>query len=145
MGKRHIARECALKILYAIDINEEQKVDDCISMVWSMSPNYSPEIKKYAEELVQGASKYKEAIDRIISNYIKNWKLERISIIDRNILRLGIYELLYESLDDKIIMNEAIEIAKKYGSYDSFQFVNAIMDAINKDWKNKEKKIENLI
>lgn len=145
MGKRHLARECALKILYAIDVNETSKIDDCISKVWSILPNYSNEVKEYAEELVRGAFKYKELIDKIISNYIRDWTLDRISIIDRNILRLGIYELLYEALDDRIIMDEAIEIAKKYGSYDSFQFINAIMDAVNKNLKNKEKKIGNII
>jgi transcription antitermination protein NusB len=133
MGKRRQAREYALKLLYALDMQHDETIDSCLEMLNKVYSHYQEDIKQYAELLAKGTLSHIESIDRYISEYIRNWKLERISPIDRNILRLGIYELLYEALDEKIIIDEAVEIAKKYGSTDSFQFVNAVLDAINKN------------
>lgn len=133
MGKRRKAREYALKILYALDIQNDDKIDDCLAMLDSIYAHCPKEIKEYAESLAKGTLNHLDTIDKYISDYIRNWKIERMSPIDRNILRLGIYELLYEALDEKIIIDEAVEIAKKYGSNDSFQFINAVLDAINKN------------
>jgi N utilization substance protein B len=135
MGKRRRAREYALKMLYASDVGQFKEADDCLAMFWTLSRNCPDDIKKYAETLMRGTLERIQRIDAIICEYIKNWKLERIAPIDRNILRLGIYELLYEALDEKIIIDEAVEIAKKYGSSDSFQFINAILDAVNKKYR----------
>ncbi|OGF61463.1 MAG: transcription antitermination factor NusB [Candidatus Fischerbacteria bacterium RBG_13_37_8] len=135
MGKRRRAREYALKMLYASDVGQFKEADECLSQFWTLSNNCPDDIKQYAETLMRGALGHLQAIDAIISEYIKNWTLERIAPIDRNILRLGIYELLYEALDEKIIIDEAVEIAKKYASADSFQFINAILDAVNKKYR----------
>jgi N utilization substance protein B len=152
MGKRRKAREYALKILYALDIQNDEKIDNCCAMLDSLYVNCPDQIKEYAETLAKGTLSHLDSIDKYISEYIRNWKLERISPIDRNILRLGIYELLYEALDEKIIIDEAVEIAKKYGSNDAFQFINAVLDAINKNMrscqrssKKKQKQLSTII
>ncbi len=87
----------------------------------------------YARRLVEGASKHGEAIDELIRRFAENWRLERMPIIDRNILRLAIYEMLYESSVPKVvIVDEAIELAKKFGSENSGRFVNGLLDGVLK-------------
>lgn len=87
----------------------------------------------YARRLVEGASEHGEAIDALIRRFAENWRLERMPIIDRNILRLAIYEMLYESSVPKVvIVDEAIELAKKFGSENSGRFVNGLLDGVLK-------------
>ncbi|PTB86287.1 transcription antitermination factor NusB [cyanobacterium G8-9] len=136
MGNRRKAREYALFMLYAYDTTK-------------LDPNYilenfyadeerakaSRKIKEYAEKLFKKVLENKPFIDRTIESKSKHWKLSRMSTIDRNILRIATYELLYEDLDPPIVINEAIEIGKRYGDSESGVFINGILDAINKDLK----------
>lgn len=141
MGKRRKARELALKILYAYDAKKSLDIKECINEFWSMYPDCPKDIKEYVELLAIGTIERIKKIDNIIIGYIKNWTIERLALIDRNILRLAIYELLYEALDEKIIINEAIEIAKKYGDIEAYQFINAVLDAISKRYRTINSKI----
>jgi N utilization substance protein B len=141
MGRRK-AREIALKILYAYDAEEGSKIQDCINAFWSLYPKCPKDVKEYAESLVINTIERIDKIDNIISVYIKNWKLNRLALIDRNILRIGTYELLYEALDERIIINEAVELAKKYGDAESYQLVNGILDSINKKYRCKHIEVE---
>lgn len=141
MGRRRKARELALKILYAYDVKGSSDIKECINGFWSIYPNCPEDIKEYARLLVIGTIERIKKIDNIIIGYIKNWKIERLALVDRNILRLATYELLFEALDEKIIINEAIEIAKKYGDAESYQFINAILDAVSKKYKSMSSKI----
>lgn len=87
----------------------------------------------YARQLAQGATLHAEAIDELIRRFAENWRLERMPIIDRNILRLAVYEMLYESSVPKVvIVDEAIELAKKFGSENSGRFVNGLLDGVLK-------------
>ena len=132
MGNRRKARENALQLLYELEFDGERPnggarwdsfaEDDMVA---------SGEIRLFAEELVKGVKANEEAIDECIRGASTNWKLERMALVDRNILRMATYELLYLSeIPRKVSMNEAIEIAKRFGTEDSSAFINGILDKI---------------
>lgn len=133
MRKRTKAREFALQILYQIDITRTD-AEACLEDFWkSRGDETEPEVKEFAEKIVFGAIERKDDIDKVISEAAQNWEIGRMAVVDRNILRLTTYELLYrEDIPPKVSINEAIEIAKKYGDRDSGKFVNGILDKINK-------------
>ena len=131
MRKRSRGREFALQMLYQIDIRRV----DCAQILQEFWQHYQPpaEVKTFAEQIVQGAVMHLEEIDPLIARHADNWDLKRMAVIDRNILRLGAYELLYtEDVPPKVCINEAIELAKRFGDDDSGKFINGILDAIHK-------------
>ena len=139
MRKRTKAREAALKILYAIDITGDEP-KKCIDSHWEESDEKDIEVKTFANSLVLGASNKRKEIDKIISECATNWQLNRMAVIDRNILRFAAYELLFaEEIPPKVTINEAIDIAKRYGDSESGKFVNGILDKIHKDIEKKAK------
>jgi len=132
MRKRTQAREAALKILYAIDITKEPP-EKCIDNFWLSQDEVKPEVRYFAEALVRGVCANKAEIDKMITAHATNWELGRMAVIDRNILRAATYELIFsEDIPPKVAMNEAIDLAKKYGDKDSGSFVNGVLDKINK-------------
>ena len=132
MRKGTRARECALKILYAIDITKDD-AKKCIDAFWQDNEEAESQVREFASALVLGVSKNIDSIDKIISAYATNWQMKRMAVIDRNILRFATYELLFmEDIPPKVSINEAIDIAKKYGDKDSGKFVNGVLDKINK-------------
>lgn len=132
MRKRTKARECALKILYAIDITKDEP-RGCIDIFWRNEERAESDVKKFANSIVLGVAEKKAEIDKLISKYTTNWQLGRMAVIDRNVLRYATYELLFaEDIPPKVAINEAIDIAKKYGDKDSGKFVNGVLDKINK-------------
>ena len=132
MRKRTKARECALKILYAMDIGKGD-CDKCIETFWKDVEPCDAETRAFADSLVRGVAKNIDEIDKIISSSATNWQLGRMAVVDRNILRFAAYELLFsKDIPPKVSINEAIDIAKKYGDADSGKFVNGILDRINK-------------
>jgi transcription antitermination factor NusB len=132
MRKRTKAREYVLQILYAVDITKDDP-QDCIDRFWEGNEESSSEVKKFATDLVLGVSYNKKDIDKMITKYATNWKLERMAVIDRNVLRFAAYELLHaKDIPPKVSINEAIDIAKKFGGPDSGKFVNGVLDKINK-------------
>lgn len=134
MRKRTKARECALKILYAIDIAKEDP-NKCMETYWQTNEEAS-DVRAYAESLVSGVTGNSKRIDTLISSYTTNWQLDRMAVIDRNVLRFATYELLFtKDIPPKVAINEAIDIAKKYGDKDSGKFVNGVLDKINKTEK----------
>jgi N utilization substance protein B len=139
MRKRTKSRECALKILYAIDITGED-AKKAIDIFWKNHESVEAQVETFADALVIGVYKNRELIDGLISKYATNWQLKRMAVIDRNILRFATYELLFmEDVPPKVSINEAIDIAKKYGDKDSGSFVNGILDKINKTEAKKTK------
>lgn len=132
MRKRTLSREIALKILYAGDIAKiplRQSFDG----FWEDSSISDTAVKNFSEFLIFGFDARREEVDKAIVKYAVNWELERMAIIDRNILRLATFELLFAAeIPPKVTINEAIEMAKKYGDKDSGKFVNGILDKINK-------------
>jgi transcription antitermination factor NusB len=135
MRKRSQSREFALQILYQIDITRDdfQKAWDSY---WVSSDEQDVEeaVKEFSLALVKGVSDNLNAIDLKISEYAKNWELERMAVVDRNILRLGAYEILFcGDIPPKVSINEAVELAKKYSDVQAGKFVNGILDKIKSD------------
>jgi len=141
MRQRTEARECALKILYASEIRKELPAE-CSQSFWDNHPSGKNIVKTFSDFLVEGVYKNKDGIDSIISKYARNWQLQRMAAIDRNILRIATFELLFvDDIPPKVSINEAIEIAKKYGDKDSGKFVNGILDKISKTERKQDKAI----
>ena len=129
MRKRTQARECALKILYKIEISKDS-VEVSIQDLWSRE-NHEHDIKEFAEAIVQGTCENLVRIDGIISKYTENWEINRMAVIDKNVLRMSIYQILYiKDIPYKVAINEGIDLAKKYGDVDSGKFVNGILDKV---------------
>ncbi len=140
MRKRSKAREWALKVLYQYDLIS-QSVEIIAASMSDRDDALDAETIDFARQLANGVEKQCDSIDQIIRKYATNWELKRMPVIDRNILRLGIYELLYrDDIPPKVTINEAIELAKKYGDYDSGKFVNGVLDKVHKtDYLSKQK------
>ena len=139
MRKRTKARENALKILYAIDITGDPP-KECIDKYWRDNEENDVEVKTFANSLVLGTYNKQKEIDKMISERATNWQLDRMAVIDRNILRFAAYELLFaEEIPPKVTINEAIDIAKRYGDSESGKFINGVLDKINKDIAKKAK------
>jgi transcription antitermination factor NusB len=134
MRKRTKARELALQLLYQADVTHVNAADvmaDFFSM--NAHEDEDPDVKSYVEDLIKNIGERQTAIDEQIAKYATNWQLDRMATVDRNILRLAGFELLYkDDIPPKVAINEAVELAKKYGDLDSGKFVNGILDKINK-------------
>lgn len=152
MGKRREARERAVQFLFQCDINPPEDLEAALEMFWESQrlmaastdkptwgqkvelPPLTPEqeaIRAFANDLIRGAWQHRAEIDSLIQKYAKNWELHRMAVVDRNILRLAIYEMLYrEDIPPVVSINEAVDIAKKYSTEDSGAFVNGILDKI---------------
>ena len=129
MGRRRKAREIALQVLYQIDV---LKVDakEAIQLFWS-NFEVSEEASEFSVELIEGTWNHREEIDKLIDGCSENWSLGRMAKVDRNILRMATYELLYcHDIPYKVALNEAIDLGKNYGSENSGSFINGILDAL---------------
>jgi len=132
MRKRTQARECALKILYQSEIIRID-IQAAAIKFWDEIEDVDTNIQSFTTRLTAGIEEHYEDIDKKISQYATNWQLKRMAIIDRNILRMGVFELLYATdIPPKVTINEGVELAKKYGDVDSGKFVNGILDKIHK-------------
>lgn len=133
MRKRTQARVYALQFLYQIEITKEFN-EEVLGQFWQSQEEIIPDsVKEFTVDLVRGVSANLENIDSQIAKCAANWDMKRMAVVDKNILRLAAYELLYlKDIPPKVSINEAIELAKKYGDIDSSKFVNGILDKINK-------------
>ena len=132
MGKRRFSRELALKLLYQLEFNEAGAKGQIASFGDRLS--CQEDVKEFMQELVGKVIDHIEEIDLILKKYSEHWTLDRMTVIDRNILRLGVCELMHsQTIPPKVVINEAVEIAKKYGSEESPDFINGILDKIFKE------------
>ena len=132
MRRRTLAREHALKILYQFDITK-RPIETVVDSYWKAEETKDQEIITYANLLAQGVCLHIKDIDQKISDYATNWQIKRMAIIDRNVMRIGLYELQHTTdIPPKVAINEAVELAKKYGDLESSKFVNGILDKIHK-------------
>jgi len=130
--KRRRAREYALQLLFQIDMTGSELKEDLIKEFWEGN-NEDSEVKEFTYSIVRGTRENLSSIDEIIKNVAEHWSIERMTAIDRNILRASTYELLYkDDIPPSVAINEAIEISKKYSTEDSASFVNGILDKILK-------------
>ena len=138
MGERRLSREISLKVLFQIDL-VNANIEETLKYTFEDS-KYSDEVKEFTLTLVKGVVSNLPEIDKAIEKYTNNWSLERITNIDRNILRIAIYEILYiKNIPKSVSINEAVELAKKYGTKSSFSFVNGVLGKIDKNDKILEK------
>jgi N utilization substance protein B len=157
MGKRREARERAVQFLFQYDLNPTENLEESLRHFWEsqraaaladekgpakwgqtveLPPPSADEVamRKFAEPLIRGVLEHREAVDEVIRKYAENWELHRIANVDRNILRLAIYEMQHrEDIPPVVSINEAVEIAKKFSTQDSGRFVNGILDKVKSE------------
>ena len=133
MGPRRKAREYALQMLFQWDITHDA-VEQIVATFFQNQPEESASIVDFARNLVTGTIEHVEEIDRMIQRHAEHWRLDRMAIVDRNLLRLATQEFLYDGGTPKtVIINEAIEIARRFSTQESPQFINGILDSIKKE------------
>lgn len=136
MRKRTKSREFALQILYQLDITGDNNYEEALNNFWQRNTQEEVEdsVKDFTKSLVKGVIENLPVIDKNISQYAANWKLERMAVVDRNIIRLGSYELMFfEDVPPKVSINEAVELAKKYSDNKAAKFVNGILDKVKSE------------
>lgn len=141
MGKRRKARESTLQILFQLEFDNTQ-LERTLNQYWE-NKKALKEIREYTGWLVNGIISQQDKIDSIIQSISEHWRISRMALVDRNILRMAVFELLYEeNIAPAIIINEAIEISKKYSGDKSATFINGILDAILKNLGNIKKSLK---
>jgi N utilization substance protein B len=135
LGARRRARELAVQILYQMEANPLDP-SEALELFWQ-NVSVRGQVKEFADRIVEGVQYYREEIDRLIAKHSEHWRLERIDRVDKNILRMGIFELLYcDDIPVKVALNEAIDLGKKFGTEESGAFINGILDRISKTEAN---------
>lgn len=131
MGARHSGREAALQMLFQMEASDVV-ADEAIDLFWrSFAADAAPEGRQYADELVRGVGGAREELDRRIGEASTHWRVERMARVDRNVLRLGTWELAHrKDVPRAVVLDEAVELAKDYGTDDSSAFVNGVLNKI---------------
>ncbi|MCL5097990.1 MAG: transcription antitermination factor NusB [Candidatus Omnitrophica bacterium] len=156
MGKRRVARERAMQFIFQYDLNPPADLPTALELFWESQrlsavdrqaqatwgePVVLPPItaeeaatRKFADDLINGVLKYRDELDQQIKKYAQNWDLHRMAVVDRNVLRMAIFEMFYrEDIPPIVSINEAVDIAKKYSTEESGKFVNGILDRVKGD------------
>lgn len=134
MGTRRKARECALQMLFAADVAKTRE-SVLTNNYWNElgEETLDEKTRNFADAIVNGALRQIETIDERIRTRAEHWRIERMAIVDRNVLRLAVYEFLFTDTPHTVVINEALEIARRFSSYEATQFINGILDAIKHD------------
>lgn len=137
MFRRSRAREVVLQVLYEDDLNPQR--DLAVSDEFLRRRlNNDPELIVFANSVLGGVRRNRQEIDALLAERAANWRLERMAVTDRNILRLAAFEMLYTETPDRVVINEAVELAKRFGAKQSSQFVNGILDRLFRDRGEKK-------
>ncbi|MEZ5308402.1 MAG: transcription antitermination factor NusB [Pyrinomonadaceae bacterium] len=141
MGARRKARECALQMLFAADVANPD-ISSLTGDYWNelADEEYDSITREFAEGLAKGTLNRVDKIDETIKTRAEHWRIERMAIVDRNILRLAVNEFLFEETPHTVIINEALEIARRFSTFEATQFINGILDAIKQDLKSGTEK-----
>ncbi len=141
MGIRRNARESALQILFQLEF-DDRDLDLILNQYW-LDKTGDPEILRHCNGLVKGVVTHLNLIDEFIQSVSDNWRISRMVLVDRNILRIAAYELFWgEKLDAGIVINEAIEIAKRFSGEQSAKFINGILDALQRNSREIKKELK---
>ena len=134
MGSRRKARECALQMLFAADFADAVP-EEVLKSYWVELGDTDVEetAREFATRLAAGTLSHVDILDERIRSRAEHWRISRMAIVDRNILRLAVYEFLYEPTPRTVAINEALEIARRFSTYEATQFINGILDAIKRD------------
>jgi transcription antitermination protein NusB len=166
MGKRREARERAVQFLFQYEMNPPEDLEAALNQFWEsqraaalaeekgaatwgqqveLPPPTTDEaaVRLFAEPLIRGALEHRDEADTLIKKHAKNWELHRIAAVDRNILRLGIYEMLHrDDIPPVVSINEAVDIAKKFSTQDSGKFVNGILDKVKSELMRPAREVQ---
>ena len=147
IGPRRRAREHALQVLFSLDLNQGLGAEQALAHFWReyaregrADDDVEPprEVVAFTEQLVRGVVENLSEIDGIVQRASRNWRLERMARVDRNVLRLATFELRFESdVPAKVVINEAIEVARRFGAAESPAFVNGLLDRISQELKRQ--------
>ena len=134
MGSRRKARECALQMLFAAVV-AEMPADEVVRSYWAELGETDLDVtaREFATRLASRTLSNLELLDERIRSRAEHWRISRMAVVDRNILRLAVYEFLYEPTPRTVAINEALEIARRFSTYEATQFINGILDAIKRD------------
>jgi N utilization substance protein B len=134
MGTRRKARESALQMLFAADVAKTQE-SVLTSRYWSElgEPTLDEATREFANNLAVGTLREIERTDETIRTRAEHWRIERMAIVDRNVLRLAVYEFLFTDTPHTVVINEALEIARRFSTFEATQFINGILDAVKHD------------
>jgi N utilization substance protein B len=137
MSRRSRAREVVLQILYEDDLNPDRNMAVSDEFLRGRLNN-DVELVAFANALLSGVRRNRSELDELLETRAQNWSLARMAVTDRNVMRLAIYELLYTDTPGRVVLNEAIELARRYGSKQSSQFVNGVLDRVLRDHENRD-------
>ncbi len=142
-GTRRKAREAALQMMFSADVIHSDS-ETLTSDYWRELGDAEADIKArdFANNLISGALANKEVIDDRIRTRAEHWRIERMAIVDRNVLRLAVYEFLFEDTPHTVVINEALEIARRFSTFEATQFINGILDAIKLDLEKSTEVLE---
>ena len=131
MGDRRVSRELALQALFSFDVNKPDTATGLEQFCAQREEELTDTVKPFFLDLVEGVLGFGDDIDGLLNKYSKNWKLSRMPVVDRNIMRIATFELLKRSdIPPSVSINEAVEIGKKFGTSDSGSFINGVLDRI---------------
>lgn len=133
MGRRRKARELALQLLYELDLRAEADAAHTVDDFWRRQ-TIPDDVRAHAETIVRGTKSHQTKIDELITRFAERWALERMAVVDRNIVRAGIFELLWaDDVPPKVAINEALEIARKFSTEESTRFINGLLDRVRRE------------
>jgi N utilization substance protein B len=143
MGTRRKSRELAMQMLFQADLGK-QKPEQVTELFWDARDDVDDETRAFADDLFRIAAEREDEIDKLIEKHAQNWRIERMPVVDRNLLRAATAELLaYPKTPAAVVINETLEVARRYAASESIHFLNGVLDAIGRDLlterlKNKE-------
>jgi N utilization substance protein B len=133
VGRRRQARELALQLLYELDVRGEGEAGPVIDAFWQRQ-QAPDDVKSFADTLVRGVSAQQPKIDELIGRFAEHWELDRMAVVDRNVLRAGIWELLWGvDVPPVVAINEALEIARRFSTEESTRFINGLLDRVRRE------------
>jgi N utilization substance protein B len=131
LGARRKARELALQMLYQMEVNPGA-LEAALELFWK-GLSASQQVKEFVNRIVQGVHAKQAEIDRLLAKHSEHWRLDRMDMVDKSILRMGVFEIMYcADIPVKVAMNEAVDLGKKFGAEESGAFINGILDKISK-------------
>jgi transcription antitermination protein NusB len=135
MGGRRKGRELALQMLFQWDLTKDS-FHNVWRTFWTLHSESEEDVRAFADRLVEGTVENIESIDVLLARHAEHWRVSRMAAVDRNILRVACYELLHETQTPAaVVINEALEIARKFSTSESIQFINGILDSIRKEYE----------
>ncbi len=142
MSSRRKSREFALQMLFQAEVNDDSP-EEIRSTFWNVH-HADPETRRFADDLFKGTLDSRSEVDERISRHSRRWRLGRMAGVDRNVLRMAIAEMVQTQTPRKVVIDEAIEIARRYSTEESAEFVNGVLDAVLKELEEESQKVESL-